>query len=197
VGSRMSEEQKNDLKIKIQIGIFLAVILGALYAVGPGIHKFLDHARKNKDKKWAPEWYLRVAKVLHSTFREKESLKVCEEFYLVWSGDESKLPLAETLEAYYGERYDKQMHHWIWPAVAQQYVGKNAPKRPPWQGGEGAKPHPLLTDIMVMVIKHHEGERDYPPLRHIIRASLAAFPKETVAYKRLEEAQKRDIVRSY
>lgn len=197
MGSRLSEEQKNDLKIKIQIGIFLAIVAAAIYVVGPGLPKVLEYARKNKDKEWAPRWYLRIAKTYNSTFREKQAMEVCQEFYLNWSGDESRLPLDDALESLYGEKYDRERDRWIWPRVACNYVGRDAPKRPPWQGGEGAKPHELLPEILMMVIKQYEGERDYPPVRHILRASLApgVFTPGTKVYKRLEEAKIRDLVR--
>lgn len=194
--ARYSEEQKKDMMFKLQIGVLLAVLGSIGYGLGPGLPKFLEHARKNKDKPWAPTWYLRVGRLMEATFREPQAREVYDEFYLNWSGDESQLTGLDSLEEYYKDAYDPKLHRWLWPAVATRYNPDSNP-RPAWIGGEGAKPHPMLAEVLMRVVRMHEGERDYGPVRHMYKAVLAVFPPDCLGYKQAEEARKRDAGRSF
>lgn len=188
--ARMSEEQWNDLKFKITIGVILAIIGGSVYAVGPGLSKFVDRARARKTEPWAPKWFYNVGRVYEITGREPKALEVYKEFYLLYSGDERQLPGIEVAL----EGYPHQDHYALVPTWASAY---SEGSRPAWVGGENAKPHPLMAAVLMRLSRIAEDKRDYQEARVFYRMVLHNFPEGTPTYTEAKKAEKRDISRGF
>lgn len=191
MGARYSDEQWKDLKTKVMVGLILAVIIGSGYSIGPGLDKFLDRARKRKTEEWAPRWFFNIGRIYESTWRKEKARAVYEEFYLTWCGDESKVEGLVTVaeETKYETEYPN-----FWPDVADRYTREN---RPAWVGGEGAKPHPLIADMLIRVSRMYEDDRIYPQCRYAFLCVLRCFPPGTKTYEQAQQAEKRSVSRSF
>lgn len=191
MGARYSDEQWKDLKTKIVLGIILAVFVGAGYSIGPGLEKYLDRARKQKTTEWAPRWYYNIGRIYEATWRKEKARAVYEEFYLTYCGDESK---NDALQTVLEETNWNTEQRSFWPDVALRYSQET---RPAWVGGEGAKPHPLLADVLVRVSRMYEDERIYPQCRYAFVCVLRCFPEGTKAYEAAKKAEHRSVQRSF
>ncbi|MCO5168049.1 MAG: hypothetical protein M9894_17025 [Planctomycetes bacterium] len=182
----MSEEQWNDLKFKITIAVVLLVVGGCVYAIGPGLEKFRDRARLRKTEPWAPEWYFKIGRIYEATWRMDKAVDVYQEFYLHWSGDEQQFryELNEVLEE---AKFDLDFIS-FYPDVAGRYTKDT---RPAWVGGEGAKPHPLMAEVLMRLCRFEEDRRNYHTARYYYLVVLKCFPEGTQAHKDALAAQKR------
>ncbi len=199
MGARYSDEQWKDLKIKIQLGILALVVGTVVFLGGPGIGKIVNYAKKNKDKPWAAKWLYNCGRFMEMTWRDEQALKLYEnDMYLLYCGDESKLDweLVQKEMANArgkGEVLEPSDRHFL-PWIAQAYTPES---RPPWVGGEGAKPNPKLQDAMYRVLKYYEDHRDSLRVQHIYKACLktGAFSPEDEATQRMLDAERRAIMR--
>lgn len=191
MGARYSDEQWKDLKTKILVGIILLVVGGSAYSIGPGLEKYLDRARRQKTAEWAPRWYYNIARIYEATWRKEKARAVYEEFYLTYCGDESKI---EALDAVIEETKWNTEQRSFWPDVAGRYSPES---RPAWVGGEDAKPHPLMADVLVKVSRMYEDERIYPQCRYAYLCVLRCFPEGTKAYEAAKKAEHRAVQRSF
>lgn len=182
-----SEEQKKDLQTKITVALVVLIVGGAIYGIGPGLSRFVDHARSHKSEPWAPKWYYNIGRVYEATWREKDALKVYQEFYTLWSGDESKYDFV-TVQEQAKQELDS-------PALVPMWA---APGREPL-GGPGAQPHPLMADVLMRLCQIEENRRDYQTARWYYTCVLVIFPQSLnpQAYARAEAAHKRDLSRSF
>ena len=81
----------------------------------------------------------------------------------------------------------------FWPEVAGRYTPET---RPAWVGGEDAKPHPLIADMLIRVSRMYEDDRIYPQCRYAFTAVLRCFPG-TPAHEAAQKAEKRSMSRSF
>ncbi len=190
--ARMSEEQWNDLKFKITVGVILLIVGSAAYSIGPGLKKFVARARAHKTElAWAPKWYYNLGRIYEATWRKPEAEEVYKEFYHNYSGDEKLLQgIATVIE---DTKYPQQ------DIIA--FIPKwGGPGRPTWVGGEGAKPHPLLADVLMRLSRMEEEQRNYQDSRLYYRMVLDnpdVFAPGTPAHVAAEAAKKRDISRGF
>ncbi len=199
MGARYSDEQWKDLKMKIQIGI-LALVVGTLgFLGGPGIGKIVNYAKKNKEKPWAAKWLYRCGRFMEMTWRDEQALKLYEnDFYLLYSGDESKLDWSTVQQDMANARGKGEVllpaDRCFLPWISQAFTPES---RPPWVGGEGAKPDPLLQDVLYRVLKYYEDHRDSLRFQHIYKACLktGAFSSDAEATQRMLDAERRGIMR--
>lgn len=189
--ARMSEEQWKDFKFKIGVGVVFLIVGACAYGIGPGLEKvFLQRARLRKTEAWAPEWYYKVGRVYEATFRTDKAVKVYEEFYLNWCGDERLIPaLDEVME----ESKFELEHRTFFPEVAGRYTKDT---RPMWVGGEGAQPHPKLADVLMRLSRYEEDRRNFHTARYYYLGVLKCFPAGTQAHTQALAAQKRYASRS-
>lgn len=194
----MSEEQWKDLKFKIQIGVFLAIVGAAIFAIGPGLVKFADHAKKHRTEPWAPKWLYNVGRLYEMTGRQDKAKAIYEDFYLIYSGDESKVDFSQVraeMPKVRNKNEEDPNDRWYVPWVAARYTPET---RPAWVGGEGAAAHPLLAMVMYRMLKMYEEDRNYMEVRYLYRAVLYTnLGAGTEGYQRMDESKKRDIVRSF
>lgn len=186
--ARMSEEQWNDLKLKITIVVILLIVGSAAYAIGPGLNKFVLHARANKTADWAPKCYYWIGRIYETTWRWPQAEEVYKEFYHNYSGDEK---LLEGIGVVFE---DIDYPHQDYYAMIPKWAGES---RPSWVGGEGAKPHPLMAEVLMRLSKHEEEARNYIDARLYYRMVLENFPRENPAFALAEAAKKRDLSRSF
>lgn len=200
MGARYSDEQWKDLKLKIQLGI-VALIVGVLaYLGGPGIGRIVNYSKKNKDKPWAAKWLYNCGRFMEMTWRDDKALELYEnDMYLLYCGDESKLdwePVQKEMAFARGkpDNLDPGDRFFL-PWIAQKYTPET---RPAWIGGEGAKPHPMLQAALYRVLKYYEDHRDSLRVQHIYKACRRTnvFPPEDEASKRMEDAERRGIMRN-
>jgi hypothetical protein len=183
-----SEEQWKDLKMKLTVGVIIAVIGSCVYAIGPGLEKFVDYARDNKNTDWAPRWYYNVGRVYEATWREQKARAVYEDFWKHWSGDERAIPeLATMMEDI---KYEAQAYAFV-PIWAVKHPDRE------WIGGPGAAPHPLMADILMRLSKMEEDKRNYQEARYYYSCVLYCFPSGTDAYAAADKAKKRDLSRGF
>lgn len=190
--ARMSEEQWNDLKFKIGVGVVLLVVGSAAYGIGPGLKKFVAHARAHKTEPWAPKWYYNIGRIYEATWRRQEALETYKEFYFNYCGDERQLPgIGLVFEE---TQYPHTEHYAFVPIWAAQGG------RPSWIGGENAKPHPLMADVLMRLSRDEEDKRNYIDARLYYRMVLDnpdVFPPGSKAHVEAEAAKKRDIQRGF
>ncbi|MEZ6188904.1 MAG: hypothetical protein R3F62_28360 [Planctomycetota bacterium] len=157
-----SEEQKKDLKLKIYAAVFLLIVGGTVAYFGPGIHRFqIEPAMKKKD----PDALLRAASILWWTGRRTEAIKVYEDFYLMFRGDESHneqlYELASTFREYQANPdawafYMPHLwHNRFYDAENEVYLEPDIKPVNP----EG-KPHPRLPEALIRVGSFWEDEKN-------------------------------------
>ena len=201
-----SEEQKQDRKVKLTV-LAVVVVLGlCVYGIGPGLGKVLDHWRLKKNDPQAPVWYYRVATIYSSTFREAKAKEVWEEFYLTYSGNEANVEgLDVALQHMEMAPDDWPNRHFI-PWIANRYsetnprpawLGVSSDPKAPLIGGENAKPHPLLQDVLYDYGKTFEDGRNYFEARHLYSCALYCFPGGTKVATKLEAAKLRLLVKGW
>lgn len=183
-----SEEQWKDLKTKITVAVIIGIIAACGYAIGPGLMKFVDHARKHKTEPWAPKWYYNVGRIYEATWRAPKAMEVYEDFWRNYSGDEAAL--SDLFVMIEDIKYDT-----AYPSLVPLFLSKN-PNRE-WVGGPGAKPHPLMADVLMRLSKMEEERRQYQEARYYYSAVLYCFPSGTAAYTAAEQAKKRDLARGF
>lgn len=200
MGARYSDEQWKDLKLKIQLGIVALVVGTCIFLVGPGIGKVVNYAKKNKDKPWAAKWLYNCGRIMEMTWRDEKALELYEnDFYLLYCGDESKLDWSVVQTEAAAQRGDREKldptDRFFIPWTAAKYTPET---RPPWVGGEGAKPHPLMQDVLYRVLKFYENHRESLRVAHLYKAALktGAFSPDAEATQRMIDAERRAIMRS-
>lgn len=157
-----SEEQKRDLKLKLYALIFLLLVGGTVGYFGPGIHRFqVEPAMRKKD----PDGMLQAASILWWTGRRKAAIKVYEDFYLMFRGDEfhdeELYELAEETDYYQAnpDAWAFYMPH-VWhmrfhdPETDEYREPDIKPVSP-----EG-KPHPRLPEALIRVASYWEDEKN-------------------------------------
>lgn len=187
--ARMSEEQWSDLKFKITIGVILLIVGFAVYSIGPGLDSlYLKRARTHKAEPWAPKWFYNVGRIYEATGRMPKALETYKEFYFNYCGDEKQLPGIEV--AFEATEWGNTENY----ALVPQWAGGS---RPSWVGGEGAKPHPMMADVLMRLSRHEEDQRNYPQARLYYMMVLENFPAGSPAYVQAEAAKKRDVARGF
>jgi hypothetical protein len=200
MGARYSDEQWKDLKMKIQLGILALVVGAAAYLGGPGIGKIVNYAKKNKEKPWAAKWMYNCGRFMEMTWRDDQALALYEtEIYPLFCGDESKLDWTQVqseMAFARGKQELSPLDRYFLPWVVETYVPIET--RPPWIGGEGAKPNPVLQAALYRVLKHYEDRRDSLRVQHLYKACLrtGAFPPDDEASQRMLDAERRGIMRN-
>lgn len=188
--ARMSEEQWNDLKFKITVGVIVLVVVGSAYGIGPGLKKFRASAiARRTELDFAPKRLYQIGRIYEATWRPAEALETYKQFYWNYCGDEKQLP---------GIGVVFEELNWQWTdnyALIPMWAG--TPGRPSWVGGENAKPHPLLAEVLMRLSRIEEDKRNYSEARLYYRMVLDNFPAGSQAYVAAEAAKKRDVQRGF
>ena len=170
-----SEEQKKDLKMKIYTVVFFALVAGIIGYFGPGLHRFqVEPAMRNKD----PDAMLKAASILWWTGRREAAVKVYEDFYLMFRGNElADEALYEMAESKYGEDsgWDRYYPHvWqnrFWDAENEVYREPDLKPVNP----EGP-PHPRLPEALLQLGIYWEGKKERIQYVHLYTAIDQCFP---------------------
>lgn len=179
-----SEEQKKDLKLKLYLAATVLVLGGVGYAVGPGLPKLVEKQLRKPEHPNTPKFVAFAAGLMDVTYRKEQALETIKSFYLLYSGDELNFePLrlaaeeAHTESKYpiHGQFAPEHLSTFL-PWISNQY-DDDTKRRPRWIGGEGAKPHPKLADVLIRLARIYEYEdKNYPYAQHIYRCVKHAFP---------------------
>ncbi len=200
--SRLSEEQRKDMKIKIVLGSFFAVLIAIFWFVGPGVGYWLDKARKQPKASWAPKYFYRVALIYENTWRAAKAQDTYDEFYLRYGGKDwlDQENFEEAAEAL-GLQDEEFVYYFPW--VMEKYDGlpgvdedddeiKN--RRP---DSYNTKPDKNFGKVIVARLKFWEGEKKYWYSRHLIKILLHMYPPGSWEFQEGEQAHRRDAMRSF
>lgn len=185
-----SEQQKEDLKMKLSIALTLAVILAPIITLGPALPKVQEHYRTNAaSDPNAPARFIQIASVQNMTFREEAALKTLEEFYLLFMKDNydvDEIP-EENISKYY--RDVPIPERWCFWVPIGDADAKPAPKR------EATKEQ--VAEAMSMVADMWEDKRDYPKSSHIYTLLRTLYEPGTFGRKAGDDGHKRMLMRQF
>ncbi len=199
-----SEEQKKDLKLKLYLAATVVVVGASIYAVGPGLPKLVERQLRKPEHPTTPKFVAFAAGLFDVTYRKEQALSTIRSFYLHYSGDELNFePLRRAAEDAHSEakypiyeRFTPEHLATFLPWISSEYDEEARP-RPKWVGGEGAKPHPKLADVLIRMARIYEyEEKNYEYAQHIYRCVKHAFP-ETEAAKSAQAGMIRAATRSF
>lgn len=184
----LSDAQRRDLKLRVSLGVLVLTLGSAVWAVGPGLERVLDHAREHQTEHWAPKRYYDVAQVMEWTFRGERAQQVYEEFYLLYCGSEI---LEE--EDLFSEISDDPEAWCFLPWVEQRYDEESSPRPKPLS----RQRDPLLGRVLVAVGTYYEGERLYLRSEHIFACLRIHWEPGTLEYTEGQDAYRRSMLRSF
>lgn len=185
-----SEQQKEDLKMKLSIAATLFVVLTPIILLGPALPKVQDHYRKNAAKDpTSPARFLQIAQVQFSTFREDQALKTLEEFYMLFMKDDydvDEIP-DENVSKYYREAPIPE--RWcFWIEIGDEYE-KPAPLRQA-NKEEVAQGMVMLADLL-------EDKREYHKASHLWTLLKTFWEPGTYGRKQGDDGHKRMLMRQF
>lgn len=170
-----SEEQKKDLKMKIYTVVFFALVTGIIVYFGPGLHRFqVEPAMRDKD----PDALLKAAGILWWSGRREAAVKVYEDFYLMFRGNERQdEALYDLAVADYGEDNDYAFyapHVWYtryWDPENEVFREPDIKPVNP----EGA-PHPRLPEAILRLGQYWEDKKERVQYVHLYKVIDQCFP---------------------
>ena len=198
--ARRSEEQWKDLKFKLTVLVTLALIVGAVVCVGPGLRPiFLERARKNMDKPGTAKRMYQIARLEEATMRREKAMEIYSEIYINFAGDETQMDgITKVLESLGKE--DTPEEHFLAPWLANQYAlpGEEGEGEKPARPNHtiGPKPDPIVADALMRLGLFFEDHKDYIKTRHLFPMIKECFPG-TEAAKEADAALLRDVQRSF
>ena len=188
-----SEQQKNELKMKITIVLTLAAILTPIILLGPALPKVQQHYRENaaKDPN-APSRYIMIANIQNSTFREEDALKTLEEFYMLFMKDDydiDDIP-EENVSKYYRNSPDPLPERWcFWVPIGDDADTKPAPVRPATKE--------QVAEAMTLLANALEDKRDYLKASHIWTLLKSFYEPGSYGRKMGDDGHKRMLMRQF
>lgn len=191
-----SEEQKSALKFKIQVGIVILIVAGIIGAVStPGLEKILGKIREDAANPETPNRLYRVGRLMEMTWRDEEALKLYEEMYLRYCGDEwnNENLVRMCNELQFGSDSDRYFVPW----VAMEYAPFKEEKPRPFLVVEDAQPHPILARVIERLAAHWEGEKQFERSDHLWQALKYGFPGDPEAQRMAEKAHVRKATRVF
>jgi hypothetical protein len=195
---KRSEEQKNDLKMKVGVGITLAIVGGLIYFLGPGLPTFLEEARKNREKPGSAERMYNVAKLMSMTMRDKEAQEIYDEMYLHYSGYDWEVDFEPVMEEL---GYDDYAQAFYLPWIMERFDGLPGDDDPdirnPRPKPVSKEPHPLLGKVLYEKAMHFERERNYFKSNHIWSVLYNLWPSGSWENVEAGKARKRAMQRSF
>ena len=189
--ARMSEEQWKDLKLKIIVGVILLTLGLSAYAVGPGLPKFLDYARKHNKEPWAPKWYYRIAKVMEASWRRDQAQEIYVEFVMTFGDD-------KTVDFEPGLTYERHPgDHFAYPYYLPWKAHELWAQDKEWPDPVQKADRELLGKVLRAHFEYLEDEKKYPEMRHLLGCIKNMWPPGSPTQQFGELAHIRDATRSF
>lgn len=175
----MSEQQKDDLKMKIGLGALAIAIFGPMLLAGPLLEPVVlkHYMTKKLRAPGTPERVHQIGVLMLNTMREEKGLALLEQAYILFGNDHDSGDVDFTPVFEHGAhaRAMESSYYMPWVVEAQP---------------DGVRPDPVqvakpetMAKILATVGQYYEDAKDYKKSNHIWICLDALWPTGTPAHR--------------